>query len=244
MLKQSILLLITKLGKFFGFLVLRRNMNNDPELQLGRIIVDQGISLIIDVGANEGQFAEKFTQNENIKKIISFEPIAHAFNVLERRSASYPGWLVQNFALGSEEGKALINISRNSVSSSLRQLTKLHTTAAPNSKNIDKEEVTVTTLDTYYENSDTIDVTHGILLKIDTQGFEREVLMGASSLLKSIDVIMLETSFAVLYDGQALFDEIHEFMRNEGYKIINIIPGFKDERTGQLLQADFIYSRK
>lgn len=244
MLKQSILLLITKLGKFFGFLIFRRNVNNDPELQVDRIIVNHSISLIIDVGANEGQFAEKFIKNKNIKKIISFEPITDAFNVLKRRSASYPGWLVQNFALGSEEGIAQINISNNSVSSSLRKLTENHTKAAPNSKNINTEKVAVTTLDTYYENSDTIDLTHRILLKIDTQGFEREVLMGARNLLKSVDVIMLETSFTVLYDGQALFDEIHGFMRNEGYKIINIIPGFKDERTGQLLQADFVYSRK
>ena len=244
MLKQALLLSITKLRKVCGLLILRRNINNDPDLQIDRIIANRGISLIIDVGANEGQFARKFIKNKNIKNLISFEPLGHAFRILKRRSATHPNWVVQNLALGCEEGQSQINISQNSVSSSLRRLTKIHTKAAPNSQNIDSEKVTVTTLDRYFEKPNGTDLSQRVLLKIDTQGFEREVLKGASDLLKMVDLIIVETSFAELYDGQALFDELHQLVNSKGFKICNIIPGFKDDTTGQLLQADIVYVKK
>ena len=244
MLKQALLITITTLGKVCGLLILRRNINNDPDLQIDRIIANRGISLIIDIGANEGQFAKRFINNQNIKKIISFEPLGHAYRSLKRSSATHPNWVVQNLALGNEQGQSHINVSQNSVSSSLRRLTEIHTKAAPNSQNIDTEEVTVTTLDKYFSNSENIALTQRILLKIDTQGFEREVLEGASDFLKTVDAVIMETSFAELYDGQALFEELHELMLDKGFKIYNIIPGFKDDMTGQLLQADCVYVKK
>ena len=244
MLKHALLTIITTLGKVCGLIILRRNINNDPDLQIDRIIANRGISSIVDIGANEGQFAKRFINNQKIKKIISFEPLDHAYRSLKRSSATHPNWVIKNLALGNEQGQSHINISKNSVSSSLRRLTEIHTRAAPNSQNIDTEEVEVTTLDKYFSNSENMPLTQRILLKIDTQGFEREVLEGASDFLKKVDAIIMETSFAELYHGQALFEELHEFMLDNGFKIYNIIPGFKDDMTGQLLQADFVYVKR
>ena len=164
MLKHALLLTITRLGKICGLLILRRNINNDPDLQINCMIANRGITIIIDVGANEGQFAKKFIKNKNIKNLISFEPLGHAFRTLKRRSETHSNWVVQNLALGSEEGQSQINISQNSVSSSLRSLTEIHTKAAPNSRNIDAEKVTVTTLDRYFEKPNGLDLSQRILL--------------------------------------------------------------------------------
>ena len=85
--------------------------------------------------------------------------------------------------------------------------------------------------------------TDKVYLKIDTQGFEENVLKGAESSLNHIDTIQLEMSLIPLYRDEPLFDEMYHFLYQKGYRLIAIEAGFTDEETGQLLQFDGIFHR-
>jgi hypothetical protein len=82
-----------------------------------------------------------------------------------------------------------------------------------------------------------------LFLKIDTQGYEMEVLKGSTKLLPRITALQLELSLSPLYDGAPTFTEMVSFVESEGYEMFGIVPGFKDPRIGRLLQLDGFFVR-
>ena len=80
------------------------------------------------------------------------------------------------------------------------------------------------------------------LLKIDTQGYEDEVLAGAGDLIGEFAAVQLELSFVELYTGQRLFDDFYDHMRSRGYRLHILEPGFSDP-SGRMLQCDGLFVR-
>ena len=78
---------------------------------------------------------------------------------------------------------------------------------------------------------------------MDTQGFEKNVLLGAKESLARIDTVQMELSLVPLYSHQMLFNEMHGLMIELGYTLIAIEDGFSDPSSGQVLQADGIFHR-
>lgn len=148
-----------------------------------------GINLIFDVGANVGQYALKTRTDSYKGKIVSFEPISSVFNQLKAKAKNDPAWTTLNFGLGDYDGTASINISEYSVFSSiLNQLPQLSEQYS-DSRYVGKEEINIRQLDSvfndYYTSGDKV------LLKIDTQGYEKNVLAGAQASLKYVTGIRL-----------------------------------------------------
>ena len=81
------------------------------------------------------------------------------------------------------------------------------------------------------------------MLKIDTQGYELHVLKGASGLLHRVVAMQLELSLVPLYEGAPTFSEMLSYMQSIGFEIFNIVPVFKDNRTGRVLQVDGYFVR-
>jgi hypothetical protein len=82
-----------------------------------------------------------------------------------------------------------------------------------------------------------------VWLKIDTQGFEKEVLDGAVVASPAIRAVQLELSLVPLYEGQSLWEYFLSRMQREGYELWAFIPGFSDLRTGRSLQVDVVFAR-
>ncbi len=201
------------------------------------------VDLVFDVGANEGQFAEFLRQHvKYTDPIISVEPLKSAFEILERKAADDPRWKPVQAALGAVPGKATINISNNTQSSSLLEMLQKHRESAPDSCYVGSEEIVVTTLDILAAELKLQDL--HVYLKIDTQGFEKSVLDGGAQSLKWINAIEMEVSFVPLYENQVLFKEMHEHMRTLGYVMTSIEPMFCDPSTGEILQADAVFRRR
>lgn len=200
-----------------------------------------GASSVLDVGANIGQFATALRSSGYRGTIVSCEPLTDAFAHLRRRAAHDPGWVVRQTAVGSEVGSAEINISANSYSSSLLEMTDAHTSAAPGSHTVAAETVPLTTIEELVRELD-LDPAR-TLLKIDTQGYEPQVLDGAGPLVGTLAAISLELSFVPLYAGQQLFDELVERLRGAGYLLYAIEGGFGDRQTGRMLQCDGLFVR-
>ena len=88
-----------------------------------------------------------------------------------------------------------------------------------------------------------IDTGRSILLKIDTQGFEMPVLQGARNLLQTICGLQLELSLTQLYDGQVLYLDMIHWLRDRGFELWNVMPGFVEPASGRLLQMDGVFFR-
>ena len=211
--------------------------------QLATILESTNIELVLDVGANEGQFAEEIRTFGYRGDIVSFEPLSHPYAALQRKSLSDPLWhLHPRCALGATDGNIRINVAGNSVSSSALPMLDLHRNAAPGSAYKGNETVPMIKLDTVA--ADYLDSEKNALLKIDTQGYESQVLEGAKDSLSSIAAVMLELSLAPLYEGQALWLDIVDTLLGAGFAIWAVQPVFIAPYTGRTLQVDGIFVRQ
>ena len=207
-------------------------------------LVYHKIDLVLDVGANVGQYAMLLRRLGYSGKIVSFEPLSSAYSQLKVASNKDELWEVApRTAIGNEDSQISINISANSQSSSVLNILDSHVNAASNSVYIDSEKVKLQRLDTialdYFEKD-----ANSVFLKIDVQGFERQVLEGAMNILPRIKGIQTEMSLIPLYQGQLLFQETLALLDKLGYELYSLIPGFADPKTGRLLQMDGIFFKK
>jgi len=198
------------------------------------------IDALLDVGANVGQYAVMTRQAGFAGRMVSCEPLSGAFAELSRRAARDAGWTVVRSAVGRHVGETTINMAANSFSSSVLPMAQTHVVSAPGSGYVGAETVPMTTI------QDLV-VEHGLepartLLKIDTQGYEGEVLAGAGDLVTEFGALQLELSFVELYVGQPLFDELYQRVRDWGYRLQSIEPGFSDA-NGRLMQCDGLFVR-
>lgn len=200
------------------------------------------INVTFDVGANIGDFALDLRKIGYKGKIFSFEPLSKAYKVLaERASKDTFVWKTFNIALGEKDTETEINISNNSESSSLMGMLPYHSEIAPESKYVDKEKIYVKALNSIFPKL--CSGNEKIWLKLDTQGYEFNILEGGDQILKYINYLQLEMSFVPLYENQMLFDEMHDYLVRKGFTRISIQPVFMDFSTGQILQVDGIYMR-
>lgn len=197
------------------------------------------IRTVLDVGANQGQYGSALRLHRWGGHIVSFEPSSDAYRLLLRRARNDPAWETRQMALGSGSTIGQLNISRNSVSSSFLRIEEPHLAAAPESKVTAQERVQISELDTFADG-----LPGPLWLKIDTQGYEQEVLDGATSTLSRVTAIQMELSMGRLYSGQPDHLSMLLHLRKNGLEVIDIINGLRDPKTGFLLQCDVIASRR
>ncbi len=213
-----------------------------PLFRLSKALHRFDIELVVDVGANTGQFASELRSAGYLHEILSFEPLAKAHRTLIAAAARDPKWQVHpRCAIGSRDGEIEINVSANSVSSSVLPMLDTHASAAPDSQYIRSERVPIAKLDTVLP-------THlrpgcRTFIKIDTQGYEWEVLEGARQTLHAISGILCELSLVPLYANQRLWTEMLDRMKREGFSLWSIQTGFTDPRDGRTLQVDATFFR-
>jgi FkbM family methyltransferase len=98
-------------------------------------------------GANGGQFGLALRRRGYAGKIVSFEPVSSVFEELKHLAQRDGNWEVARYAVGSENGAAQINVSRNSQFSSIKPLAQRSSTTDPDSAFASSESVEVRPLD-------------------------------------------------------------------------------------------------
>lgn len=207
-----------------------------------KIINYHNIDTLFDIGANAGQYGISMREMGYSKRIISFEPLADAFEKLRNTSSNDSKWIVNNYALGNENIKSVINVAGNSASSSILNMLPKHLNSAPESEYIAQEEIEVKKLDSIFNLFSNKD--DSVMLKIDTQGFEKNVLDGANESLNYVKIIQLEMSIVPLYENEMIFTEMIKHLDNKGFQLFSLEDVFSDQTTGQLLQVDGIFVKK
>lgn len=225
-----------------GFEIRRLTQTASPVFQLRTALDHFEVDLVLDVGANTGQFAAELRSAGYKGAFISFEPLADAHKLLEATAAGDAKWNVyKRTAVGDRDGEVEINVAGNSVSSSVLPMTRLHSAAAAGSAYVGKETVPITTMDTIATN--VLSDSSQPFLKIDTQGYEEQVLSGARKMLPRCRGVLCELSLVPLYDGQTLWLELVRYLGDRGFTLWSIQRGFTDPRDGRTLQVDATFFR-
>jgi FkbM family methyltransferase len=208
--------------------------------EIGRLLSFLGINCVFDVGANRGQFAVLLRNSRYTGRIISFEPLLEAWEQLSLASANDDAWIVHpRCAIGERAGDVSLNVAGNSYSSSLLPMLEQHSRSAPESKYMGRQTAKIIPLasvfDQYARPGD------NVLIKIDTQGYEKQVLDGCDEVLDKVMAIHIELSLMPLYDGQELWRYFVDRLENRGFSIWSIQPGFSDRHSGRILQVDAVF---
>jgi len=229
--------------RFFLREVQRHRGLSADGLAIRSILAHTAASVVLDVGANIGQFGDLVLRTGFRGTILSFEAIPSVHRALVRHvEGKSDSWHVAPCAaLGVRRGKIAFNVAANTVSSSILRMNKAHLDAAPNSRYVAEEIVDMERLDELAVPM--LPAEGGLLIKIDTQGYEKEVLAGATGLLHRTVALQLELSLVALYEGAPGFMEMVAYVQSLGYELFSLVPGFHDERTGRLLQVDGFFVR-
>lgn len=203
---------------------------------------DQAVESCIDVGANVGGFCKAVRNAGFDGALLAIEPRPDAHRQLAAAAAGDANWRVTApIAVGAAAGTASFQLAANGVSSSLREMLERHFSVAPESIPSGRMNVPVSTLD---EVADQHGMDAGALaLKIDVQGGEDLVLDGGAAVLSRTRVLMIELSFAPLYEGAPTFSDVFARLERDGWRCVMISPVLFDATRREMLQVDGLFIR-
>ena len=234
--------LAQRLARRLGYDLIPRAKARLLQAQLVAVLARFGISCVLDVGANAGQYGLTLRELGYRGRIVSFEPQAAAHRRLERRAGRDPLWRVApRMALGDRDGEVDLEISAESDMSSLLPQSALLRTVSPSSRIVGRERVRLARLDGVIE--DYLNPDEAIFLKIDTQGYEAQVLAGASGLLSRLQGVQLEMPLVSCYDGERGFRELLDDLAAAGFSPFLFMPGYFERKLARQLQVDGVFMR-
>ncbi|MHB8422739.1 MAG: FkbM family methyltransferase [Leptospirales bacterium] len=190
-----------------------------------------GIDCVLDVGANKGQYAYFLkTYVGYTGMILSFEPVPEIYEALEKRARFDPFWKVFPCALGAQIQNLPINVMKGETLNSF--LSPIHGYL----KDIDDynevsrtEMVPVRTVDSVLEECDSAHGYRSIFLKMDTQGFDQEVLKGATESLFRISAFQSEISCLPIYKEMTDYIQSLSIFRDKGFNVTGMFPIVRDK---------------
>jgi FkbM family methyltransferase len=172
---------------------------------------NMNIAGIIHIGAHYGEEIHEYVDN-GIQDIVVFEPLSKNFEVLHENlsniNANVSGYQV---ALGNKTGKEVMHLSSNDAQSSSILKPKEHLEHHPDVTFDGTEEVEVKTLDSF-------NFTQYNFINMDVQGYELEVLKGSKKTLESVDYVYCEVNRGEMYEGNAMIEEIDEYLSEYGFR--------------------------
>lgn len=201
------------------------------------------VDAVLDVGANSGQYAMGLRKRGYKGRLVSFEPLAGPFSELQNHASKDPLWECRRHALGDVDGTISINVAGNSGESSSVLPPESHQNVFPAANCVVAEEVSIHRLDAVVP--EVLRPADRIFLKIDVQGFEKQVLAGSIATVTDRCVGMqLELAFLPLYEGGMLIREALDLAYSLGFTLTAMLSCFTDIRNGRMLQADGIFFRE
>ena len=219
----------------------RSNSNSE---RLTQLLKHHEITLVIDVGANIGQYGRELRRHGYTGRIVSFEPGRHAHSLLVQEARADLNWEVApRMALGSRSGQAQLKVTNRSDMDSLLEVKNTTRDAFPRLSRVDQENVKVARLDVIMDRTVAPTDNDQIFLKIDTQGYEYHVLDGLGSVLERIAGLQIEMSLLPLYEGESDYLSLLNYIHSKGFAPHLVIPGFFSRFLARQLQIDAVFFR-
>jgi FkbM family methyltransferase len=193
------------------------------------------VDMVLDIGANDGRYATEIRDAGWHGQIVSFEPQPAAFRRLEQRMKGDSEWRGMQIGLGSQDTILTLNAYGLDVLSSFLK-----------KKTADQEvrQIEVPVKRPADILDDVLNGRNKPFVKIDTQGFEMEIIRGFGPRIKEVVGWQLELSVEPLYEGQPMMEEVIAKMREAGFSLWRILPGLRDPNTLQAFELDGIFFRR
>lgn len=210
--------------------------------QVARTLDALGINVLLDVGANKGQFATRMRAAGYTGRIVSFEPLAAFVDVLREASKDDPSWTVVPCALGAEDTETEINVADGPLSSLLPS-SDFGKDWNDKLQHTHSETIQVRRLDGVLDDllADVDDPR--VFLKLDTQGFDLQAFRGAGDRIEEILGIQSEVACVPIYDGMPRFVEAVTEYEAAGFELAGMFPVTFHRETLRVIEFDAVLVR-
>lgn len=198
------------------------------------------IDTVLDIGANEGQFAELIRDICPRAQVYSFEPLSDVHGLLQNRFRDDPAVVPVHCGLSDQAGRVLMYRSAFTPSSSLLKMADLHRKEFPHTAMQTLVEVEVQRLDDWMADSGLKAGPH-LLVKLDVQGHEQAVIRGGTDTLRQARLAVVEVAYFELYEGQPLFDDIYRQLTTLGYVYRGSLEQTFSRQQDRILFADALF---
>jgi FkbM family methyltransferase len=193
------------------------------------------VELVIDVGANEGQFLVVAAALFPRARHVAFEPHPEMARRLRER---FPGVETHACACGAQPGTAPLHLSKFAPASSLLRSTATQVELYPGTETERTVDIPVVTLDSFAQLGAVPS-----LLKLDVQGYELAVLQGATALLARVQIVVCEVSLKTFYDGQAQLEDLVALLRGHGLMLVDVAEPLRAP-SGEIAYFDLAFARE
>ena len=186
-------------------------------------------TVILDIGSASGEWARMANGIWPEAKIFGFEPNAREVPALETTKQELGVFEYFRCFLGPE-AKVV-----NYVDSKTQ--TSLFAEVQPDAT----DQASMRVLDQMLAEGQ---ILQPQLIKLDVQGFELEVLKGATRLMERVEVAIMEISFAPFHSGMPIVNDVVAFMQARGFVWYDIISALRRPKDDRLMQIDAIFVRE
>ena len=201
------------------------------------------IDCVVDVGANEGQTGKALIRGGFKGRIVSFEPVAAAHRDLERAASRAPQWIVAPpMALGERNGDIAVNVSLTHNWSSIKRVHEDTVRLKPKARVVAREQVPLRRLDAVLDEF--VAPTERLFVKIDTQGYEGEILRGAAGIVDRIQGFQLELCLTRLYEGEELYRSFLDWMEAHDFELWTVEGASYSVDLGRQTHFDAVFFRR
>lgn len=213
-------------------------------LEMKSLIELHDINMVIDVGGNVGQFGAFLRSDIGYTgHIMSFEPNKAAYKELCAKAEKDNKWSAYNMALGRRDSAATLHVPEDSSLGSFFEPNNCSkdifgSTAVV----IEKEKVEVKKSDIIFELMKILDNNlPNILLKLDTQGYDLEVVKGLGDKVKNITLLQSEISVIPIYTGMPTWLESLSYLQSVGFGTIGLYPVSRDNQSFRIIEYDGLF---
>jgi FkbM family methyltransferase len=235
--------LTRRLARLLGYEIVNVRADTHPA-HLRELFSRVGVNCAIDVGAHRGEYGCFLRKAVGYRgKLMSFEPVTINFAQLERASSRDRDWSAYQLALGTRAERLIIHVPQLTTLASFSQTTASARSIFGDLATVsERETVEVKRLDIVLTEVVAQSPSPRLFVKVDTQGWDREVLEGAGAWWPRIVGVQTEVSVTELYEESWNFAQAMEFMGKLGFVATGIYPAARDDQL-RLLELDVVFAR-
>lgn len=196
------------------------------QLHLRRLLHHLDVDCVFDVGANHGQYAERLRRAAGYKGlIVSFEPIPEAASIVRAKAARDDAWIVEELALGTSNGTTSFQVMQDSQYSSLSTPRHDEVSSLSHANQVSRIiTVKIETLESAYERLFDRYKFYRPFLKLDTQGFDVNVIQSGERLMGRFVGLQSELAIRKLYASSTDYREALSYYESLGFSLSAFVP--------------------
>jgi FkbM family methyltransferase len=214
---------LRSLSQALGYELIKEKKSPSLRSHLKNVFDRYRIDVVLDVGANLGQFASMIRQAGYCGHIYSFEPVTASFERLSAAARGDDRWQVFKLGLGDRQARMAINLSKSSDLNSLLTANDYGKTRYPKIEASAQETIEIDTLDHFFAGRD-LPGDARIFLKMDTQGYDLKVFEGAGTLLGRVPALLSELSLIPIYEQAPHWLDVLARYERGGFRVSGLYP--------------------